>query len=195
MDVNWKQREVCLKIVYYGPTLSGKSTNLHYIHARTAPEVRGDILALNTGRGHQTFYFDFLQLQLSPIAGLKPRINLYAVPGDLRCPHVERLLHGVDGIIFVADSRLTCVADNVEALYNLTESLLALDHEPADLPLVVQLNKRDLPHTLPAPLLQDILGLRQVPCVEAVATQGVGVLETMRTAVNLVIAEAQQVLI
>ena len=105
MFINWKLREINLKIVYYGPALSGKTTNLQYIHAKTNPNIRGDLVSLKT-RGDRTIYFDFLQLELGQIAGLKPRFNLYTVPGQVYYVGSRKLvLQGADGVVFVADSQ------------------------------------------------------------------------------------------
>ena len=116
MFINWKLREINLKIVYYGPALSGKTTNLQYIHAKTNPNIRGELVSLKT-RGDRTLYFDFLQLELGQIAGLKPRFNLYTVPGQVYYVGSRKLvLQGADGVVFVADSQRERLEANVEAV-------------------------------------------------------------------------------
>jgi signal recognition particle receptor subunit beta len=147
MFINWKLREINLKIVYYGPALSGKTTNLQYIHANTNPNIRGELVSLKT-RGDRTLYFDFLQLELGQIAGLKPRFNLYTVPGQVYYVGSRKLvLQGADGVVFVADSQEERLDANIEAVRDMRENLRALGFEPQAMPLVLQCNKQDLPNT------------------------------------------------
>ena len=192
MFINWKLREINLKIVYYGPALSGKTTNLQFIHSNTNPKIRGDLVSLKT-RGDRTIYFDFLQLELGQIAGLKPRFNLYTVPGQVFYVGSRKLvLQGADGVVFVADSQWERMKANIETKRDMEENLRALGHNPRTMPLVLQCNKRDLPQAAPVPLLQRQFGLNGALCFESIATEGVGVFETLKAIINLVVKQAQQ---
>jgi signal recognition particle receptor subunit beta len=188
MFVNWKMREVNLKIVYYGPAMSGKTTNLEYIHDRTNPQLRGELISLKT-RGDRTIYFDFMQLELGRIRGLKPKFNLYTVPGQPCYVASRRLvLQGADSVVYVADSQLNRLKANIDAMRSLDENLRALGLNPLDFPLVLQYNKRDLPSIAPIALLRMQLARDGVPQFQSVATEGVGVVETLKAAINLVIS-------
>ena len=175
MFINWKLREINLKIVYYGPALSGKTTNLQYIHAETDPRVRGEMASLKT-QGDRIIYFDFLQLELGQIAGLTPRFNLCTMPGQVYCAESRKLaLQGADGVVFVADSQWQKIKDNVELMRDMRKNLHEIGYHPQSVPLVLQCNKRDLPNVAPAPLLQRQLGCNGVPCFNSVAVDGTGV--------------------
>jgi signal recognition particle receptor subunit beta len=188
MFVNWKMREISLKIVYYGPALSGKTTNLEYVHSRTNPELRGDLVCLKT-RGDRTLYFDFMQLELGRIRGLKPKFNLYTVPGQPCYVASRRLvLQGADSVVYVADSQLNRLKANIEAMRSLDRNLMALGMNPREFPMVLQYNKRDLPGIAPVALLRIQLARNGVPQFQSVATEGVGVLETLKAAINLVVS-------
>ena len=192
MFINTKRREVNVKIVYYGPPLSGKTTNLIQIHSNTNPEMRGALVSLKT-REDRTIYFDFLQLQLGRIEGLKPRFNLYTVPGQVRYVASRKLvLQGADGVVFVADSQANMRRQNIAAMRNLERNLRELGFDPFDFPLVLQFNKRDLPGVVPEALLQADLGHNGAHCFSSVASQGVGVFETLKAAIRLIMADAQQ---
>jgi signal recognition particle receptor subunit beta len=192
MFINWKLREINLKIVYYGPALSGKTTNLQYIHAKTNPDIRGELVSLKT-RGDRTIYFDFLQLELGQIAGLKPRFNLYTVPGQVYYVGSRKLvLQGADGVVFVADSQWDQMKANVEMMRNMEQHLRELGHNPHAMPLVLQCNKRDLPRIAPVPLMRQHLGCNGAPCFASVATQGTGVFDTLKAVINLVVNQAQR---
>jgi signal recognition particle receptor subunit beta len=192
MFINWKLREINLKIVYYGPALSGKTTNLQYIHAKTSPSIRGELVSLKT-RGDRTLYFDFLQLELGQIAGLKPRFNLYTVPGQVYYVGSRKLvLQGADGVVFVADSQWDRLRANVEAMRDMEENLRALGCDPRVIPLVLQCNKRDLPNVAPVPIIQQQVGCNGIPCFASSAIQGVGVFDTLKAIINLVVAQTQR---
>jgi len=192
MFINWKLREINLKIVYYGPALSGKTTNLQYIYAKTNPSMRGELVSLRT-RGDRTLYFDFLQLELGRIAGLKPRFNLYTVPGQVYYASSRKLvLQGADGVVFIADSQEQRLQANVEAAHDMEENLRTLGYDPQAMPLVLQCNKRDLPEIVPVPLIKEQLGFDGVPCFTSVAIQGTGVFDTLKATINLVIAQTQR---
>ncbi len=188
MFINWKLREINLKIVYYGPALSGKTTNLEYVHSRTNPGLRGDLISLKT-RGDRTLYFDFMQLELGRIKGLKPKFNLYTVPGQ-QCYVASRrlVLQGADGVVYVADSQLNRLKANIETMRSLEDNLRALGMSPDDFPMVLQYNKRDLPSIAPIALMRIQLGRDGAPQFQSVATDGVGVLETLKAAINLVVS-------
>jgi signal recognition particle receptor subunit beta len=192
MFINWKLREINLKIVYYGPALSGKTTNLQYIHLKTSPKIRGELVSLKT-RGDRTIYFDFLQLELGQIAGLKPRFNLYTVPGQVYYVGSRKLvLQGADGIVFVADSQQDRERANVDMRRNMDENLMDLGCDSRTMPLVLQCNKRDLLDIVPVHVMQQQLSFNGVPCLESVATEGTGVFETLKAIINLVVAKAQR---
>jgi signal recognition particle receptor subunit beta len=191
MFINPKRREINIKIVYYGPALSGKTTNLIQIHSRTDPSVRGDLVSLKT-REDRTIFFDFLQLELGRIQGLKPRFNLYTVPGQVRYVASRKLvLQGADGVVFVADSGPNMRRSNIQAMRNLQQNLAELGRDPADFPLVLQLNKRDLPDAAPEALLRAELGRNGVPCFCSIATEGVGVFDTLKSIIGLVVVETR----
>lgn len=188
MFINWKMREITLKIVYYGPALSGKTTNLERIHARTNPALRGELISLKT-RGDRTLYFDFMQLELGRIKGLKPKFNLYTVPGQPCYVASRRLvLQGADAVVYVADSQLNRLKANIETMRNLKANLHALGVNPGEFPLVLQYNKRDLPSIAPVALMRMQLARDGVPQFQSVATEGVGVVETLKAAINLVVS-------
>lgn len=192
MFINQQRRELSLKIVYYGPALSGKTTNLQYIHAKSNPNIRGELVSLKT-RGDRTLFFDFLQLELGNIAGLKPRFNLYTVPGQIYYSRTRKLvLQGADGVVFVADSQAQRLQANVEAVRDMGENLRALGVDPGRIPLVLQCNKQDLRPILTPAILQRSLRLREVPCFASVAVRGQGVFDTLKAAINLVVADVKR---
>jgi signal recognition particle receptor subunit beta len=192
MFINWKLREINLKIVYYGPALSGKTSNLQYIHDKTNPNIRGELVSLKT-RGDRTIYFDFLQLELGQIAGLKPRFNLYTVPGQVYYVGSRKLvLQGADGVVFVADSQWDRLQANVDMIRNMEQNLQEMGHDVRTMPLVLQCNKRDLPSIAPVPVVRQQLGFNGAPCFESVATEGPGVFDTLKAIINLVIRRAQR---
>ena len=191
MFINWKLREINLKIVYYGPSLSGKTSSLEYIHSRTHPESRGELISLKT-REDRTLYFDYMQFKMGEISGLKPRFNIYTVPGQVYYRGTRKLvLKGVDGIVFVADSQLNRLEENVDAIKDLYEDLEELGYVPREVPLVLQCNKRDLPDIVPIPTLKEQLGLNGVPTFESIAVDGEGVLDGLKTIVNSVVTKAR----
>jgi len=192
MFINWKLRELNLKIVYYGPALSGKTTNLQYIHARTNPKLRSELVSLKT-REDRTIFFDFLQLELGQIKGLKPKFNLYTVPGQVMYEATRRLvLQGADGIVFVVDSQMNRLADNIQAFKTMHRHLEDLGLCPQRMPCVIQFNKRDLPNLAPLSVLQRLFVSNGTPWFESVAAEGTGVFETLKSTINLVMSQAQQ---
>ena len=191
MFINWKLREINLKIVYYGPSLSGKTTSLEYIHSRTNPERRGELISLKT-REDRTLYFDYMQFEMGSISGLKPRFNIYTVPGQVYYRGTRKLvLKGVDGLVFVADSQIRRLHENVEAIKDLYEDLVELGFSPGELPIVLQCNKRDLPEIMPVQSIKEQLGLNGIPTVESVALDGIGVLDGLKSIVNSVVIKAR----
>lgn len=191
MFINWQLRELNLKVVYYGPALSGKTTNLEQIHAHTNPKQRGELVSLKT-REDRTLYFDFLQLELGKISGLSPKIHLYTVPGQSYYEASRKLvLRGADGVVFVADSNRNRVNENLESWENMKAHLISLNI-PSDLPLIVQLNKRDLPNAMSIPELRQNLGLNGNPVFESIAVQGKGVFNTLKAIINGVVMRVQR---
>lgn len=191
MFINWRLREINLKIVYYGPSLSGKTTSLEYIHSRTNPERRGELVSLKT-REDRTLYFDYMQFEMGAISGLKPRFNIYTVPGQVYYRGTRKLvLKGVDGLVFVADSQIRRLHENVEAIKDLYEDLVELGFSPGELPIILQCNKRDLPEIMPVQSIKEQLGLNGIPTFESVALEGIGVLDGLKSIVNSVVTKAR----
>ncbi len=180
--VNHAHQEIHLKVVYYGPGLGGKTTNLELIHARTKPDRRGKLISLAT-ESERTLFFDLLPVELGVFMGYQVRLHLCTVPGQIAHDRTRRLvLRHVDGIVFVVDSQPERLLDNRESIVNLATNLRMQGDDPDVLPLVVQYNKRDLPGVLPVEVLRAELGVPEgVPELEAVAVRGVGVFETVKT--------------
>jgi hypothetical protein len=192
MFINWKMRELNLKIVYYGPGMSGKTTNLEYIHAKINPQMRGELVTLKT-REDRTIFFDFLQLELGAIKGLKPKFNLYTVPGQVCYAATRKLtLQGADGVVFVADSQMQRLADNIQSYRMMRQQMSELGLKPKHVPVVIQYNKRDLPRIAPVGLLSRYFSPNGTPSFEAIAIQGRGVLETLKAIINAVVVNAQR---
>ncbi|MCU0645438.1 MAG: GTPase domain-containing protein [bacterium] len=191
MFINWAQQEITLKIVYYGPGLSGKTTNLRYIYSHIDASKRGELITLNT-KEDRTLFFDFLQLEVGKILGKKPRFNLYTVPGQVYYAHSRRIiLSGVDGIVFVADSQRERMEDNLNTLLDLEQNLITMGRTLQDMPLVLQFNKSDLPNSANFELLQQRLNFYRVPHFNSVATTGIGVFETLKMIINQVVNHIQ----
>jgi signal recognition particle receptor subunit beta len=192
MFINWQLRELNLKVVYYGPALSGKTTNLEQIHAKVDPKRRGELVSLKT-QEDRTLYFDFLQIELGKISGLTPKIHLYTVPGQSYYEASRKLvLRGADGVVFVADSTPNRLRANLESWQNLKTHLASLEISFTDIPLVVQFNKRDLPNATAVNTLKNVLRLNGQPTFEATAMQGQGVFETLKTIINGVVKQVQK---
>lgn len=187
--VNYPARELTCKIVYYGPGRSGKTSNLQYVYERVPPDRRGTMVSLAT-RNERTLFFDFLPLDLGTISGFATRFQLYTVPGQVYYRTTRKLvLQGADGIVFVADSQRSQLADNVESLRDLHEALAEQGVDARSLPLVLQYNKQDLPRDLicTSGELDDALNFRGVPSHAADALSGAGVFETLRSISELVL--------
>jgi hypothetical protein len=192
MYINWALQQINLKIVYYGPGVSGKTTNLLYIHSKVAPELKGELVSLQT-QEDRTIFFDFLQLEVGKIKGKKPKFNLYTVPGQVYYAYSRKvILNGVDGVVFVADSQFDRLEANLETLNDLENNLKQDGHKMDEFPWVIQYNKRDLPNVAPIPYLQLKLNKYNVPYFEAVANKGIGVFETLKAVINLVVTNVRK---
>ncbi len=192
MFINWKSRELNVNIVYYGPALSGKTTNLEQIHAHTQATARSELFTLNTHED-RTIFFDFLQLEMGTVGGLKPKFGLYTVPGQVYYEATrETVLRRADGVVFVADSQPTRLEDNRASWNDLQRHLARMGYRLPAFPAVIQFNKRDLPEAMPVADLKAALGVEAYPCYEAVATTGLGVRETLQAAMKLVLADVQR---
>lgn len=190
--INYASREINCKIVYYGPGLCGKTTNLQHIFESTAPQSRGKLISLAT-ETDRTLFFDFMPLELGTVRGFKTRFHLYTVPGQVFYDASRKLiLKGVDGVVFVADSQEERMDANVESLYNLEENLQTQGYDLMKLPYVLQLNKRDLPNIIPVDELAAELRRKEEPVVEAVASTGAGVFDTLKAVAKQVLTELRK---
>lgn len=185
--INYREKEVSFKIVYYGPGLSGKTTNLMYIYGVLDPSRKGEIITLDTAQ-ERTLFFDFFPLDLGCIGGYGVRFNMYTVPGQVYYEASRRLiLEGADGVVFVADSQRSKLAENLESFKAMRTNLLGFGIDSDSFPLVLQYNKRDVEDPLPKGSLEAELGLNGITVLESVAVQGTGVLETIRSLSRMVI--------
>jgi mutual gliding-motility protein MglA len=186
--LNYTTMAMTAKIVYYGPGLGGKTTNLQWIHHKTAPRSRGEMVSLET-ETDRTLFFDLLPLDVGVIGGMKVRLQLYTVPGQVFYNATRRLvLKGVDGVVFVADSQAAALDPNEESIANLKTNLEELGLGVDQIPVVFQYNKRDLRNILPVERLQSIINPRKKPSFEAAAIHGVGVFETLKEISRLALA-------
>jgi len=178
--INFATKEINCKIVYYGPGLSGKTTNIKWIYEHIKPESRGEMITLAT-ETERTLFFDFVPIEVSNVKGFKVRFHLYTTPGQIIYQASRKLiLKGVDGIVFVADSQKERHDANLDTLEDMIDNLRDYDIDVAQIPLVFQYNKRDLPNILPVEKLREDLNRWNRPDFEAVATKGIGVLETFK---------------
>lgn len=185
--VNYVNKEVNCKIVYYGPGLGGKTTNIQYVYQKTSGDNKGNIISLNT-ENERTLFFDFLPLDLGEIRGFKTRFHLYTVPGQVFYEASRKLiLRGVDGVVFVADSQVERMEANIESLKSLEKNLTEQGYDITKIPLVMQWNKRDLPNTTSSDDLNAALNKWGVPVFEAVAVRGDGVFDTLKMISKLVL--------
>lgn len=190
--INYSSREINCKIVYYGPGLCGKTTNLQYIYKKTNPEQKGKLISLAT-ETERTLFFDFLPLALGDIKGFRVRFHLYTVPGQVFYAASRKLiLKGVDGVVFVADSQIDRMEANIESLEDLKLNLSEQGYDLEKLPFVIQYNKRDLPNIVPIEELNRVLNPNGVEYFEAIATQGIGVFETLKGIAKLVLLELKK---
>jgi mutual gliding-motility protein MglA len=187
--INYASREINCKIVYYGPGLCGKTTNLQYIYDKTNPGAKGKLISLAT-ETDRTLFFDFLPLELGTVRGFKTRFHLYTVPGQVFYDASRKLiLKGVDGVIFVADSQVERMDANVEAVENLQINLKSQGYDLMNIPYVLQFNKRDLPNVESVEEMKRLLVKKNEPVIEAVASKGPGVFETLKAVAKLVLAD------
>jgi mutual gliding-motility protein MglA len=187
--INYAAREINCKIVYYGPGLCGKTTNIQFIYDKTGTGAKGKLISLAT-ESERTLFFDFLPIELGTIRGFRTRFHLYTVPGQVFYDASRKLiLKGVDGVVFVADSQEARMDANVESIRNLKENLrehaVAIDK----VPYVLQLNKRDLPTAVALPELEKALRIKDELVLEAVASRGTGVFETLKAVVKAVLMD------
>lgn len=190
--INYASREINCKIVYYGPGLCGKTTNLQYIYNKTAEESKGKMISLAT-ETERTLFFDFLPLALGEIRGFKTRFHLYTVPGQVFYDASRKLiLKGVDGVVFVADSQEERLDANIESLENLKDNLEEQGFDLEKIPFVIQHNKRDLPNVSSVEELSNLLNERNVPEFEACAMTGEGVFETLKGVAKLVLNDLKK---
>ena len=190
--INYSSREINCKIVYYGPGLCGKTTNLQYIYNKTNPEAKGKMISLAT-ETERTLFFDFLPLSLGEIRGFKTRFHLYTVPGQVFYDASRKLiLKGVDGVIFVADSQMERLEANQESVENLRTNLAEQGYSLEKIPYVIQYNKRDLPNVVSVEELRPLINPMNVPDYEANARAGVGVFDTLKAVSKLVLNELKR---
>lgn len=190
--INYSAREINCKIVYYGPGLCGKTTNLQHVYKKTDPDNKGKMISLAT-ETERTLFFDFLPLSLGSIRGFKVRFHLYTVPGQVFYDASRKLiLRGVDGVVFVADSQVERMEANVESLQNLQKNLAEHGLNVDTVPYVIQFNKRDLPNVIPLDEMQKVLNPKGRPFFEAVAFEGKGVFETLKEIAKQVIFELKK---
>jgi mutual gliding-motility protein MglA len=179
MQLDFQARELTIKLVYYGPALSGKTTNLQAIHRLVRPDACGRLMTLET-RDDRTLFFDLLPLSIQSGKGLTVRIKLFTVPGQVMHNATRRLvLQGADGIAFIADSQRNETRANQASFVNMQENLIDNHLDPADIPLVIQFNKRDLPDIRSDREVDTLAARGTEPVFKAVATRGVGVMETL----------------
>jgi signal recognition particle receptor subunit beta len=191
MFIHWALKEIHLKIVYYGTALSGKTENLKYIYSHIDPTLKGDMVMLKTNED-RTIFFDFLQLEVGNIDGKKPKFNLYTVPGQVLYSLTRKVvLNGVDGIVFVADSKKDSMDANLDTLLDLEKHLIENGKTLEDFPWVLQYNKRDLPDAESVDEIEKKLNFFGVPSFEAVATRGQGVFPTLKTVIKKVVQNVQ----
>lgn len=190
--INYSSREINCKIVYYGPGLCGKTTNLQVIYKKTRPEAKGRMITLAT-ETERTLFFDFLPLALGDIKGFKTRFHLYTVPGQIFYDASRKLiLKGVDGIVFVADSQAERMDANIESFDNMKINLEEQGYSLSQIPYVIQYNKRDLPNIVPVAELKKVINENGAPDFEAIAANGTGVFETLKAIVKLILIELKK---
>jgi len=190
--INYSSREINCKIVYYGPGLCGKTTNLQHIYDNTNPEAKGRMISLET-ETERTLFFDFLPLSLGEIRGFKTRFHLYTVPGQVFYDASRKLiLKGVDGIVFVADSQVERMDANLESLENLQDNLTSEGYDFETIPKVIQYNKRDMATAVDVDYLRRVLNPLGAPDFESIATSGDGVFPTLKTVAKQVLIELKR---
>ncbi|HUR28030.1 MAG TPA: ADP-ribosylation factor-like protein [Planctomycetota bacterium] len=192
VQINFAQKQVNAKVVYYGPGMSGKTTNLEIVHQRAPEQNKGDLTSISTD-GDRTLFFDFMPLDLGTVAGMRTCFQIYTVPGQVYYNSTRKLvLQGVDGVVFVADSSAAMKEENFESLRNLEENLNEYGKSLATLPHVIQFNKRDLPDALPVEELNTLYNQHNAPFFEAVAKSGQGVFPTLKALAASVLESIHQ---
>jgi signal recognition particle receptor subunit beta len=190
--INYASREINCKIVYYGPGLCGKTTNIQWIYEQANPEKRGKLVSLAT-ETDRTLFFDFLPLDMGTVKGFKVRFHLYTVPGQVFYDASRKLiLRGCDAIIFVADSQRARMEANIESIANLATNLKENGFDIRSIPYVLQLNKRDMPSAAAVPEIERLLRFRNEPMIEAVANKGIGVIDTLKASARQILMELQR---
>ena len=190
--INYAAKEINCKIVYYGPGLGGKTTNLQHIFTKTAPERKGKMISLAT-EADRTLFFDFLPLDLGTIRGFTTRFHLYTVPGQVFYDASRKLiLKGVDGVVFVADSQRERMEANVESIRNLEANLEEHGFDLSAIPYALQFNKRDLPNVMPVDEMYRMLNFKREPTFEGIAPQGVGVFDTLKAVAKQILIELRK---
>jgi hypothetical protein len=190
--INYASREINCKIVYYGPGLCGKTTNIQWIYEQAHPEKKGKLVSLAT-ETDRTLFFDFLPLDMGMVKGFKVRFHLYTVPGQVFYDASRKLiLRGCDGVIFVADSQRARMEANIESIANLATNLKENGFDIRTIPYVLQLNKRDMPSAAAADEMERLLRFRNEPMIEGVANQGTGVIETLKACARQILLELQK---
>lgn len=191
-SINYASKEISCKIVFYGPGLSGKTTNLQYVHKKIPPQTRGELISLATDQD-RTLYFDFLPVDIGKVHGFSTKFQLYTVPGQVYYNATRKLvLRGVDGLVFVADSQKSKMDENIESFQNLVENLSEYGYKIERIPVVFQYNKRDLPNISPVVELQETLNPKGLPHFEAIATRGIGVFDSLKCISKLVLDQAKR---
>ena len=191
MYINWALQEINLKIVYYGTGLSGKTTNLIYIYEKLGASLCSELVTLST-KEDRTLFFDFMQLEMGKIMGKRPKFNLYTVPGQVYYANSRKLiLNGVDGIVFVADSQIERLDENLDTLLDLENNLIEMGESLQNFPWILQYNKRDLPNIASVDELQQKLNFWGVPYFETVASKGIEVFSALKSIINRVVANIQ----
>ncbi|MDX1996469.1 MAG: GTPase domain-containing protein [Thermoanaerobaculia bacterium] len=190
--INYASKEINCKIVYYGPGLGGKTTNLQYIYNKTAPEAKGKMISLAT-EADRTLFFDFLPLDLGTIRGFTTRFHLYTVPGQVFYDASRKLiLKGVDGVVFVADSQRERMEANIESIRNLEANLKEHGFDLRTIPYALQFNKRDLANAMAVDEMYRTLNYKREPTFEAVAPVGVGVFDTLKSVAKQILIELRK---
>ncbi len=190
--INYASKEINCKIVYYGPGLGGKTTNLQFIYNKTSPEARGKMISLAT-ETDRTLFFDFLPLDLGTIRGFTTRFHLYTVPGQVFYDASRKLiLKGVDGVIFVADSQEERMEANIESIRNLEDNLEENGFDLKSIPYALQFNKRDLPNVLQVDEMYRVLNFKREPTFEGIATSGKGVFDTLKSVAKQILIELRK---
>jgi len=190
--INYAAKEINCKIVYYGPGLGGKTTNLQHIYNKTAPDRRGKMISLAT-EADRTLFFDFLPLDLGTIRGFTTRFHLYTVPGQVFYDASRKLiLKGGDGVVFVADSQVDRMEANIESIRNLELNLEEHGFDLRAIPYALQFNKRDLPSVMPVDEMYRMLNYKREPTFVGIATQGTGVFDTLKSVAKQILVELRK---